>query len=198
MKSGWCTTSLCVLYHVQKKSSFQILIAFQVIPGVSITVGQDKDDGGSWPYAGTASAVEQMGAKHVNKDVHISFHQSLLCNPSVAIRFLRSGLPFLLLKHDCKIRFRQISFLVKVPAVKTDKIAFGVERTHSWYRLESRLYGTTLIEWMDLGTRIWHPPQILQVWMTSSPTWQRRERLDRTHSLIFDYYLLQNIHNHIL
>ena len=46
---------------------------FQVIPGVEITVGQDKEDGGRWPYAGTAGAVEQMGAKHVNKDVHISF-----------------------------------------------------------------------------------------------------------------------------
>ena len=46
---------------------------FQLIPGVEITVGYDKDDGGRWPYAGTAGAVEQMGAKHVNKDVHISF-----------------------------------------------------------------------------------------------------------------------------
>ena len=57
----------------------------QVVPGVAITVGQDKDDGGRWPYAGTAGAVEQMGAKHVNRDVHISFHQSFLCNPSVAL-----------------------------------------------------------------------------------------------------------------
>lgn len=51
------------------------IFKFQVIPGVEITVGQDKDDGGRWPYAGTAGAVEQMGAKHVNKDVSISFHQ---------------------------------------------------------------------------------------------------------------------------
>ena len=49
---------------------------FQLIPGVEITVGHDKDDGGCWPYAGTAGAVEQMGAKHVNKDVHISFEIS--------------------------------------------------------------------------------------------------------------------------
>lgn len=52
------------------------VIAFQVIPGVEITVGQDKEDEGRWPYAGTAGAVEQMGAKHVNKDVHISFCSS--------------------------------------------------------------------------------------------------------------------------
>jgi len=49
---------------------------FQLIPGVEITVGHDKDDGGRWPYAGTAGAVEQMGAKHVNKEVHISFEIS--------------------------------------------------------------------------------------------------------------------------
>ena len=30
---------------------------------------------------------------------------------------------------------------------------------------------------MDLGTRIWHPPQILQGRMTSSPIWQGRESL---------------------
>ncbi|XP_068742798.1 ES1 protein homolog, mitochondrial-like [Montipora capricornis] len=46
------------------------VLAAKVIPGVEITVGQDKDDGGRWPYAGTASAVEEMGAKHVNKEVH--------------------------------------------------------------------------------------------------------------------------------
>ena len=32
-------------------------------------------------------------------------------------------------------------------------------------------------EWIDLGTRIWHPLQILQGRMTSSPTWQRSESL---------------------
>ncbi|KAL9983925.1 hypothetical protein ACROYT_G006171 [Oculina patagonica] len=47
------------------------VLAAKLIPGVQITVGHDKDDGTCrWPYAGTASAVEQMGAKHVNKDVH--------------------------------------------------------------------------------------------------------------------------------
>ena len=44
-----------------------------MLPGVEITVGQDKEDV-QWPYAGTAGAVEQMGAKHVSKDVNISFH----------------------------------------------------------------------------------------------------------------------------
>ena len=51
--------------------------------------------------------------------------------------------------------------------------AFDGERTHSQYRLESRLYGTTFIQLTDL----WHPPQIVQGRMTSPPTWQRRESL---------------------
>ena len=44
---------------------------------------------------------------------------------------------------------------------------------------------------MDLGTRIWHLPQILQGRMTSSPTWKggrARDRDHRTYSPIFDYY----------
>ena len=55
----------------------------------SITVGQNKDDGGRWPYAGTAGAVVEMGAKHVNRDVLISFCQKSVplslfdaCHPS--------------------------------------------------------------------------------------------------------------------
>ena len=43
---------------------------------------------------------------------------------------------------------------------------------------------------MDLGTRFWHPPQIVLQGQMSS---QRRERVwdrdNRIHSLIFDYYL---------
>ena len=59
-------------------------------------------------------------------------------------------------------------------------IAFNIERMHSLYRLESRLYGTTNVhcnEWNDLGKCIWHHLQTLQGRMTSSPTWQRRENL---------------------
>ena len=32
--------------------------------------------------------------------------------------------------------------------------------------------GQSIDERMDLGTRIWHPPWILQWRMTSLPTWQ--------------------------
>ena len=33
--------------------------------------------------------------------------------------------------------------------------------------------GQLIDQQMDLGMRIWHPLQILQGQMTSSPTWQR-------------------------
>lgn len=38
-----------------------------------MTVGQSKNDDGSWPYADTAQAIEKMGAKHVDTSVDISY-----------------------------------------------------------------------------------------------------------------------------
>ncbi len=49
------------------------VIAAKVLPGVEVTVGSDQEEGGKWPYAGTAGAIEKMGAKHVKKQVTISF-----------------------------------------------------------------------------------------------------------------------------
>ena len=40
------------------------MLAANVIKGCQVTIGSDE---------GTASAVEQMGAKHVNKKVDVSF-----------------------------------------------------------------------------------------------------------------------------
>lgn len=48
------------------------VIAARLIPNCEVTVGQDKEDGGRWPYAGTAGAVQTMGATHVLKDVNVS------------------------------------------------------------------------------------------------------------------------------
>lgn len=45
------------------------VIAAKLIPGCEVTVGQDMDKAGRWPYAGTAGAIEAMGAKHIVKDV---------------------------------------------------------------------------------------------------------------------------------
>lgn len=61
------------------------MLAAKLIPGVEITVGQDKDDGGRWPYAGTADAVQQMGAKHINKNVdeiHVDQQNKVVTTPA--------------------------------------------------------------------------------------------------------------------
>ncbi|XP_078310664.1 glutamine amidotransferase-like class 1 domain-containing protein 3, mitochondrial [Crassostrea virginica] len=45
------------------------VLAARTIPGCTVTVGQDKDVDGTWPYAGTAGACQSMGAQHINKEV---------------------------------------------------------------------------------------------------------------------------------
>ncbi|KAM3934333.1 glutamine amidotransferase-like class 1 domain-containing protein 3, mitochondrial [Leptodactylus fuscus] len=46
------------------------VLAAKVIPGVEVTVGQEEEQGGKWPYAGTAKAIQALGAKHCAKEVH--------------------------------------------------------------------------------------------------------------------------------
>ncbi|XP_063301847.1 glutamine amidotransferase-like class 1 domain-containing protein 3, mitochondrial [Pelobates fuscus] len=46
------------------------VLAAKVIPGVEITVGQEEEHGGKWPYAGTAKSIGALGGKHCAKDVH--------------------------------------------------------------------------------------------------------------------------------
>lgn len=48
-----------------------VLVA-KVIKGCSVTVGSDQEEGGRWPYAGTAVAIQQLGATHVNREPHQS------------------------------------------------------------------------------------------------------------------------------
>lgn len=36
-------------------------------------MGHEQEEGGKWPYAGTAEAIKALGAKHCVKDVTISF-----------------------------------------------------------------------------------------------------------------------------
>ncbi len=49
-------------FHASKKplgfTCIAPVLAAKVIAGVSLTVGNDTDDGGRWPYAGTAGACE--------------------------------------------------------------------------------------------------------------------------------------------
>jgi len=49
------------------------VLAAKLIPGVEVTVGHEEEEGGRWPYAGTAGAIKALGAKHCVKDVTISF-----------------------------------------------------------------------------------------------------------------------------
>lgn len=44
-----------------------------MLRGVEVTVGHEQEEGGKWPYAGTAEAIRALGAKHCVKDVAISF-----------------------------------------------------------------------------------------------------------------------------
>ena len=53
--SKWLVFSLCCISPV---------LAANVIKGCQVTIGSDQ---------GTATAIEQMGAKHVNKNVTVSF-----------------------------------------------------------------------------------------------------------------------------
>ncbi|KAI5621379.1 ES1 protein-like, mitochondrial, partial [Silurus asotus] len=49
------------------------VLAAKVLHGVEVTVGHEEEEGGKWPYAGTAQAITAFGAKHKVKDVTISF-----------------------------------------------------------------------------------------------------------------------------
>ncbi|XP_072254606.1 glutamine amidotransferase-like class 1 domain-containing protein 3, mitochondrial [Pyxicephalus adspersus] len=46
------------------------VLAAKVIPGVEVTVGQEEEQGGKWPYCGTSKAIQAMGGKHVTKEVN--------------------------------------------------------------------------------------------------------------------------------
>ncbi|KAL5016076.1 hypothetical protein ScPMuIL_005665 [Solemya velum] len=45
------------------------VLAAKVISNCQVTVGSDQEEEGRWPYAGTAKAIEKLGATHVKKDV---------------------------------------------------------------------------------------------------------------------------------
>jgi len=61
-------------FHAEKKPiglcCIAPVLAAKCIPGCSVTVGSNEEEGGRWPYAGTAGAIEQLGATHVKKEVN--------------------------------------------------------------------------------------------------------------------------------
>ncbi|KAG7261938.1 hypothetical protein CRUP_006997 [Coryphaenoides rupestris] len=44
------------------------VLAAKLLPGVEVTVGHEEEEGGRWPYAGTAGAIKALGAKHSHVD----------------------------------------------------------------------------------------------------------------------------------
>ena len=51
------------------------VIAAKLFPNSKLTVGHsENDEDNQWPYAGTANAIQDLGAEHLDKAVTISFY----------------------------------------------------------------------------------------------------------------------------
>lgn len=42
---------------------------------MQVTVGQDSEQDGKWPYSGTAGAIQVMGGQHNNREINVSQKQ---------------------------------------------------------------------------------------------------------------------------
>lgn len=61
------------------------VLAAKVLPGVEVTVGHEQEEGGKWPYAGTAEAIKALGAKHCVKGVteaHVDQKNKVVTTPA--------------------------------------------------------------------------------------------------------------------
>ncbi|KAM8977783.1 glutamine amidotransferase-like class 1 domain-containing protein 3, mitochondrial [Pelodytes ibericus] len=61
------------------------VLAAKVIPGVEVTVGQEEELGGKWPYAGTAKSINVLGGKHCAKEVdeiHVDVRNHVVTTPA--------------------------------------------------------------------------------------------------------------------
>ncbi|KAM6986085.1 glutamine amidotransferase-like class 1 domain-containing protein 3, mitochondrial isoform 2-T2 [Aplochiton taeniatus] len=61
------------------------VLAAKLLPGVEVTVGHEEEEGGKWPYAGTAQAVKALGAKHCVKDhyeAHVDQKNKVVTSPA--------------------------------------------------------------------------------------------------------------------
>jgi len=75
------------------------VLAAKVIPGCSVTVGSDTEEGGKWPYAGTAGAITTLGATHVKKEVteaHVDEANKIVTTPAymcdTAVHLIHDGI----------------------------------------------------------------------------------------------------------
>uniref|UniRef100_A0A8C5KLS6 Glutamine amidotransferase like class 1 domain containing 3A n=1 Tax=Jaculus jaculus TaxID=51337 RepID=A0A8C5KLS6_JACJA len=57
------------------------VLAAKVIRGVEVTVGHEQEEGGKWPYAGTAEAIKALGAKHCVK-AHVDQKNKVVTTPA--------------------------------------------------------------------------------------------------------------------
>ncbi|XP_011809521.1 PREDICTED: ES1 protein homolog, mitochondrial isoform X2 [Colobus angolensis palliatus] len=61
------------------------VLAAKVLRGVEVTVGHEQEEGGKWPYAGTAEAIKALGAKHFVKEVaeaHVDQKNKVVTTPA--------------------------------------------------------------------------------------------------------------------
>uniref|UniRef100_A0A8C5VQH1 Glutamine amidotransferase class 1 domain containing 3 n=1 Tax=Microcebus murinus TaxID=30608 RepID=A0A8C5VQH1_MICMU len=61
------------------------VLAAKVLRGVEVTVGHEQEEGGKWPYAGTAEAIKALGAKHCVKGVaeaHVDLKNKVVTTPA--------------------------------------------------------------------------------------------------------------------
>ncbi|KAA0715653.1 ES1 protein -like protein, mitochondrial [Triplophysa tibetana] len=61
------------------------VLAAKVLPGVDVTVGHEEEEGGKWPFAGTAQAITALGAKHTVKEVteaHVDQKNKVVTTPA--------------------------------------------------------------------------------------------------------------------
>ncbi|XP_044775256.1 glutamine amidotransferase-like class 1 domain-containing protein 3A, mitochondrial isoform X2 [Neomonachus schauinslandi] len=61
------------------------VLAARVLRGVEVTVGHEQEEGGKWPYAGTAEAIKALGAKHCAKGVteaHVDQKNKVVTTPA--------------------------------------------------------------------------------------------------------------------
>ncbi|XP_051565354.1 glutamine amidotransferase-like class 1 domain-containing protein 3, mitochondrial [Myxocyprinus asiaticus] len=61
------------------------VLAAKVLPGVDVTVGQEEEEGGKWPNAGTTQVITALGAKHTAKNVteaHVDQKNKVVTTPA--------------------------------------------------------------------------------------------------------------------
>uniref|UniRef100_A0A493TEZ0 Glutamine amidotransferase class 1 domain containing 3 n=1 Tax=Anas platyrhynchos platyrhynchos TaxID=8840 RepID=A0A493TEZ0_ANAPP len=61
------------------------VLAAKVLSGAEVTVGHEEEEGGKWPYAGTAGAIKELGGKHCVKEVteaHVDTKNKVVTTPA--------------------------------------------------------------------------------------------------------------------